>query len=225
MTSPSPATARGSTSPTGPAGPCSSSIPASLRVVAKIAVGEHPNQIAVHPRTTALFVACASSNTRGRDRHPARHRHRDDHHRAVPQAPPRGARPTPWPSRPTARRSTSPTPTTTAWPSSTSSDPSREPGQGLHPHRLVSDGRGRHARRQDAAGRRRQGEPDQAQPDRPGRQDEDAADAAASRRLPFPYIGTTLSGALSIVAVPDDKALAAYTETVYQQLPLLRQAA
>ena len=36
----------------------------------------------------------------------------------------------------------------------------REPGEGLHPHRLVSDGRGRHARRQEAAGRRRQGEPD-----------------------------------------------------------------
>src|SRR5205807_3262391 len=36
--------------------------PADLRVVAKIPVGEHPNQIAIHPRDDRLFVACASSN-------------------------------------------------------------------------------------------------------------------------------------------------------------------
>jgi hypothetical protein len=39
------------------------------------------------------------------------------------------------------------------------------------------------------------------------------------RRLPFPYIGTTLSGALSIVDVPDDKQLAKYTATVYRNCP------
>src|SRR5439155_76088 len=32
----------------------------------------------------------------------------------------------------------------------------------------------------------------------------------------FPYIGTTLSGALSIVPLPDEKQLAAYTATVYR---------
>ena len=36
--------------------------PADLRTVARIAVGEHPNQIAVHPKDDRLFVACASSN-------------------------------------------------------------------------------------------------------------------------------------------------------------------
>src|SRR5262249_21359801 len=36
--------------------------PKELRVVAKIAVGEHPNQMAVHPEDDRLFVACASSN-------------------------------------------------------------------------------------------------------------------------------------------------------------------
>jgi hypothetical protein len=36
---------------------------------------------------------------------------------------------------------------------------------------------------------------------------------------PFPYIGTTLSGALSVVPVPDEKALAAYTDTVYRNCP------
>src|SRR5262249_5927765 len=36
--------------------------PDELRIVAKIPVGEHPNQLAVHPRDDRLFVACASSN-------------------------------------------------------------------------------------------------------------------------------------------------------------------
>ena len=36
--------------------------PDELRVVAKIPVGEHPNQLALHPKDGRLFVACASSN-------------------------------------------------------------------------------------------------------------------------------------------------------------------
>jgi YVTN family beta-propeller protein len=37
--------------------------------------------------------------------------------------------------------------------------------------------------------------------------------------LRFPYIGTTLSGSLSIVPIPDDTRLAAYTATVYRNCP------
>jgi YVTN family beta-propeller protein len=36
--------------------------PAEGRVIQKIGVGEHPNQIAVHPKDNRIFVACASSN-------------------------------------------------------------------------------------------------------------------------------------------------------------------
>src|SRR5207244_2522912 len=36
--------------------------PQTLRTVAKIPVGEHSNQIAVHPKDDRIFVACASSN-------------------------------------------------------------------------------------------------------------------------------------------------------------------
>src|SRR5262249_19061115 len=36
--------------------------PADPRVGARIGVGEHPNQIAVHPKDDRVFVACASSN-------------------------------------------------------------------------------------------------------------------------------------------------------------------
>src|SRR5262249_27099496 len=36
--------------------------PTALQVVARIAVGEHPNQIVVHPKDGRLFVACGSSD-------------------------------------------------------------------------------------------------------------------------------------------------------------------
>lgn len=36
--------------------------PVDLRVVAKIQVGEHPNQMVLHPKDKRLFVACANSN-------------------------------------------------------------------------------------------------------------------------------------------------------------------
>jgi YVTN family beta-propeller protein len=36
--------------------------PADLRTTARIAVGEHPSQITVHPLDDRIFVACASSN-------------------------------------------------------------------------------------------------------------------------------------------------------------------
>src|SRR5437764_712459 len=36
--------------------------PDDQRVIARIAVGEHPNQLALHPKDDRLFVACASSN-------------------------------------------------------------------------------------------------------------------------------------------------------------------
>src|SRR5205085_11281272 len=44
----------------------------------------------------------------------------------------------------------------------------------------------------------------------------DLTDAVIRRTSPFPYIGTTLSGALSVVPVPDEKRLAEYTARVYR---------
>src|SRR5262249_23745115 len=38
-------------------------------------------------------------------------------------------------------------------------------------------------------------------------------------RLPYPYIGTTLSGSLSIIPVPDEKQLIHYTSQVYRNCP------
>src|SRR5262249_52372879 len=36
--------------------------PATLKVLKKFGVGEHPNQMVIHPKDGRLFVACASSN-------------------------------------------------------------------------------------------------------------------------------------------------------------------
>ena len=47
----------------------------------------------------------------------------------------------------------------------------------------------------------------------------DITEAVAKKMLPFPYIGTTLSGALSIVAIPDEKQLKEYTNQVYRNCP------
>jgi YVTN family beta-propeller protein len=68
------------------------------------------------------------------------------------------------------------------------------------------------------------GKGNQTRPNKPDEQKLKAArDKPAGeggyRAIPFPYIGTTLSGSLSIVPVPDDKELAAYTDQVYRNCP------
>ena len=103
--------------------------PADLRVVQKISTGEHPNQMVLHPTDNRLFVACASSNSVAAI----------DTRRGVvvetiatalfPRRP-RGAPPTRWRSPRTARPCSSPTPTTTAWPSSRSRNPGRASSRG-----------------------------------------------------------------------------------------------
>ena len=45
------------------------------------------------------------------------------------------------------------------------------------------------------------------------------------RKLPYPYIGTTMSGALSVVPIPSEKELFQYTSAVYRELSLFRQIA
>ena len=107
--------------------------PQTLRVVAKIAVGEHPNQIAVAPDGRPPLRRLRLEQQRLGHRHQARRSSPRRSARRCSRRRPRAARPTPWPSRPTARRSTSPTPTTTASPSSTSRTPGRSQVKGFIP--------------------------------------------------------------------------------------------
>ena len=194
--------------------------PADLRTVARIAVGEHPNQIAVHPKDDRIFVACASSNcvsvidTR-------RGIVTETIHTALFPKAPEGSTPDALAVAPDGK---------TLYVANADNNcvavidiaaPGRSQVKGFIPTGwyptavavtpdgktlLVGVGKGNQTK---------------AQPDRAGQgQGEDRPDQPPGRAaVPFPYIGTTLSGALSIVPVPDDKALAAYTETVYRNCP------
>jgi YVTN family beta-propeller protein len=192
--------------------------PEDLRVVASIGVGEHPNQIAVHPEDDRIFVACASSNCVSVI----------DTARGVvtetivtslfPKAP-EGSTP--------AAVAISPDGETLYVANADNNcvavvdveTPSRSQVKGFIPTGwyptalavttdsktlLVGIGKG-----------------NQTKPNPAGEEAKKQSQSTSptSRRLPFPYIGTTLSGALSIVAVPDEKALAAYTSTVYRNCP------
>jgi Phosphoesterase family len=191
--------------------------PTDLRTVARIATGEHPNQLAPHPTDDRLFVSCASSNCVSVI----------DTRRGIvtetimttlfPRAP-EG-------STPDALAISRDGETLfvanadnncivvvdieeenesqvkgmipTGWyPTSVAITPD---GKSL----LVGVGKGNQTKANPI----------------PAEQDAKDKDAIERRRLPFPYIGTTLSGALSIITVPDDEQLASFTERVYKNCP------
>jgi YVTN family beta-propeller protein len=188
--------------------------PDELRVVAKIPVGEHPNQIAVHPRDDRMFVACASSNCVSVI----------DTKRGVvtetimtalfPKAP-EGSTPDAAAVSPDG---------TTLYVANADNNciavidiavPNQSQVKGFIPTGwyptavavtpdsktvLVGVGKGNRTRANPIV--------KEAHPTK-----------GELKRLPYPYIGTTLSGALSIVPVPDEKQLAAYTAMVYRNCP------
>jgi YVTN family beta-propeller protein len=202
--------------------------PADLRVVAKIPVGEHPNQIVLHPKDDRMFVACASSNTvavidtrRGVVT--------ETIHTALFPLAPEGSTPDALAVSPdgstlyvanadnncvavidvaTPNRSQVKGFIPTGWyPSSVAVTPD---GKRL----LVGVGKGNQTRPNPP-----NKEATSKILDRIAKEGVELKPESIAELRKFPYIGTTLSGALSIVAVPDDKQLAAYTETVYKNCP------
>ena len=140
--------------------------PEDLRTVARIAVGEHPNQIAVHPLDDRIFVACASSDcvsvidTR-------RGIVTETIHTALFPRAPEGSTPDALAVAPDGK---------TLYVANADNNcvavidigAAGRIGEGLRANRLVSHRGGHHPRRQEPADRRRQGQPDQGQPDRQG---------------------------------------------------------
>ncbi len=202
--------------------------PADLRVMAKIPVGEHPNQIAVHPKDDRIFVANASSNSVSVI----------DTIRGVvvetivtslfPLAP-EGSTPDALAVAPDGE---------TLYVANADNNcvavidvrvPSKSQVKGFIPtgwyptslavtpdgkRLLVGVGKG-----------------NQTQPNAPtdayrkriedslATQKVDEAPTAKKAAPKYPYIGTTLSGSLTIVPIPDDAKLAEYTTSVYQNCP------
>ncbi len=191
--------------------------PADLRVVARIGVGEHPNQLALHPTDDRLFVSCASSNCVSVI----------DTRRGVvtetimttlfPKAP-EGSTPDAVAISPDGETLFVANADNNCVVVVDIEEPNESGVKGMIPtgwyptavavtpdgkHLLVGVGKGNQTKANPIAA---QVEPKDK-------------DQIARRRLPFPYIGTTLSGALSIIPIPDDEKLAAYTERVYKNCP------
>jgi YVTN family beta-propeller protein len=194
--------------------------PEDLRTVARIAVGDHPNQIAVHPQDDRIIVACASSDCVSVI----------DTRRGIvtetiqtalfPRAP-EGSTPDALAVAPdgktlyvanadnncvavidiaAAGRSQVKGFIPTGWyPTAVAITPD---GKNL----LIGVGKGNQTK---------------ANPiDRPTiKAKSEGSPVETYRSRLYPYIGTTLSGALSIVPIPDDKELAKFTETVYRNCP------
>jgi len=194
--------------------------PVSLQTVAKFTVGEHPNQMAVHPNDDRLFVACASS-----DRVDVIDTRRgivtEMIHTALFPRAPEGSTPDALAIAPDGRTLFVADADNNCVAVFDISEPSRSQVKGFIPtgwyptavavtpdgkQLLVGVGKGNQTKpnpiqREEARGKR---QPDPVALERPAR---------------FPYIGTTLSGSLSVVSIPDDKTLAQYTETVYKNCP------
>src|SRR5262249_54243559 len=202
--------------------------PEDLRTVARIAVGDHPNQIAVHPKDDRIFVACASSNCVSVI-DTARGIVTETIATALFPRAPEGSTPDALTVSPdgetlyvanadnncvavidvkTPSRSQVKGFVPTGWyPTSVAVTPD---GRTL----LVGVGKGNQTRPNP---------PSEAYTKRIEdslvKQGIELPKDARSQLLRFPYIGTTLSGALSIVPVPDQAKLLAYTEVVYKNCP------
>lgn len=188
--------------------------PSDLRIIHRIQVGEHPNQIVLHPKDDRVFVACASANCvtvfdskRGTVTEKIMTP-------LFPQSP-EGSTPDALAVSPDGKtlyvanadnncvvvvdiakagESAVKGHIPTGWyPTAVAVTPD---GKNL----LVGVGKGNQSR----------ANPIYKNPE--PRED-------VVRRRNYPYIGTIMSGALSIVPIPDDKQLAAYTATVYRNCP------
>jgi len=195
--------------------------PESLRTIARIAVGEHPNQMALHPTDDRLFVACASSNgvwvvdTRtGTVQETI----------FTPLFPnsPEGSTPDALCLSPDGE---------TLYVANADNNcvvvvdiesPKRSQIEGYIPTgwyptavAVTPDGK------QLLVG---VGKGNQTQSNRPDQTKIDEALAQPAkeggyRRIPFPHVGTTLSGALSVVTLPDEEGLRKLTDQVYRNCP------
>jgi YVTN family beta-propeller protein len=190
--------------------------PADLRVVARVAVGEHPNQIAVHPKDDRLFVACSSSNCVSVIDARLGYVVETIVTALFPNAP-EGSTPDAVALTPDGN---------TLFVANADNNcvavvdvavPRQSQVKGFIPTgwyptalAVSPDGKNLYV----GVGKGNQSGPNPF--------DRALARENAAKKLrqrPYPYIGTILAGALSIVPIPDDKQLAEYTASVYRNCP------
>jgi YVTN family beta-propeller protein len=193
--------------------------PEDLRVVERIAVGEHPNQLVMHPKDDRLFVACASTNNVAVI----------DAKRGVvtetistalfPKSP-EGSTPDALAVAPDGKTLyvANADNNCVAMVDIATANESQVKGfipTGWYPTAVAVTPDGKNILIGVGKGLQTKANPSS----RKGESSPDAGRTNTSRRRPFPYIGTTMSGAISIVTVPDEKTLAIYTSQVYANCP------
>jgi YVTN family beta-propeller protein len=189
--------------------------PNSLRTLAQIGVGEHPNQLVLHPHDDRLFVACASSNCVSVIDTGLGIVTETIRTALFPRAP-EGSTPDALAVAPDGQTLYVANADNNCVAVVDLSVPNHSQVRGFIPTGwyptavavtpdsktlLVGVGKGNQTNAN------------------PLYKDQPAKGVAPKRSLPYPYIGTTLSGALSIVSVPDGKQLADYTAKVYRNCP------
>jgi len=189
--------------------------PAELRTVARIGVGDHPNQLALHPRDGRLFVACASSNCVSVVDTSLGTVTETIMTSLFPRAP-EGSTPDALAVAPDGKTLFVANADNNCVAVIDISTPNRSQVKGFIPtgwyptavavtpdnkHLLVGVGKG-----------------NQTQPNPIFSANSEKRDAKKPARN-WPYIGTTMTGALSIVPIPDEKQLGADTDLVYRNCP------
>ncbi|MDX1946235.1 MAG: alkaline phosphatase family protein [Pirellulaceae bacterium] len=198
--------------------------PQTLRTISRIVVGEHPNQLALHPQDDRLFVACASSNTV----------HVIDTVRGTvqetiftalfPQSP-EGSTPDALCISPDGELLFVANADNNCIAVIDIEAPRRSQVRGFIPTgwyptavAITSDGK----QLLVGLGKGNETQSNKPAPDKLAPALEKPAEVGGYKRIPFPHVGTTLSGALSIVDLPgekDDRAWAALTDRVYRNCP------
>ncbi|MFM7539868.1 MAG: hypothetical protein ACKO9Z_09430 [Planctomycetota bacterium] len=200
--------------------------PETLAQAGSIAVGDHPNQMVAHPKDNRVFVACASSNKvsvidalRGIVV--------EEIHTALFPKAPEGSTPCALALDPAGK---------TLFVACADNNAvavidiePREDGKpasavkgfiptGWYPTALAVTPDGQQLL--VGVGKGNQSNPNPRYTEEQKKAAEkDEVRSAARRLMPYPYIGTTLSGSLSIIEMPDDAKLKEYTARVYRNCP------
>lgn len=212
--------------------------PATLHTIAKIPVGEHPNQIVAHPKDDRLFVACASTNSVSVISTSTGTVQETIVTALFPKSP-EGSTPDAVAVSPDGKRLFVANADNNCVAAIDIRVPRRSQVRGFIPtgwyptalavtpdneHLLIGVGKGNQTR------------PNRADDDKLAEALQKDAAEGGYRRFPFPYIGTTLSGTLSIVELPEeeegddddddakanqeaDAAWTAWTDRVYRNCP------
>ena len=193
----------------------------TLRVISKINVGIHPNQIAMHPTDGRVFVACSSSNgvwvVDGK-----RGVVSETIYTSLFPNSPEGSTPDALAVAPNGATLFVANADNNCVAVIDIEEPNKSAVKGFIPtgwyptavavtpdnkHLLVGVGKGNQSKANPI--------PKTPKPEAEMTETE----KIVSRIQPYPYIGTTLSGALSIVSLPNEEELKVYTQQVYENCP------